>query len=59
MAIEKKSLISNKPVSTKSAIKVTPAAPKLQTALRTASAATRAVTAIKLGKNFTTAKIMN
>lgn len=74
MAIEKKSLISNKAVNTKSRSKVTPAAPKLQTAnslrtassalrtassaLRTASAATRAVTAIKLGKKFTTAKIM-
>jgi len=58
MAIQKKSLISNKAVTTKSTSKVNPAAPKLQTALRTASAATRAVTAIKLGKKFTTAKIM-
>lgn len=50
MAIEKKSLISNTPVTMKGASKVNPAAPKVQTAFRTASAA-RFVSAIKLGKS--------
>lgn len=58
MAIEKKSLISNKPVNTKSRTNVAPATPKLQTSLKMAKAATHAVTAIKLGKQFTTAKVM-
>ena len=53
MAIEKKSLISNgsKAHSTKSNVKSTPS-PKLRTAaaLQTASAATHAVTAVRLGK---------
>lgn len=57
MAIQKKSLISNKAVTTKSTSKVNPATPKLQTSLKMAKAATHAVTAIKLGKQFKLGKI--
>lgn len=50
MAIEKKSLISNKVVSTKSTGKIAPAPTKLKTAVMLAKA-TSAVTAIRLGKS--------
>lgn len=58
MAIEKKSLISNKAVSTKSTGKTSPSAAKLQTAVKLAKAS-HAVTAIKLGKKFTSAKVIS
>ena len=57
MAIEKKSLISNRSVSTKSAGKTAPTVAKLQTAVRLTKA-THAITALRVGK-FTTAKIIN
>jgi hypothetical protein len=58
MAIEKKSLISKKAVTTKTTSKATPAVAKLQTAVKLATAS-KAVTAIRLGKKFTSAKIFS